>query len=182
MQQNKTALRAQLRKNRQALDANTHQTLSATICKKCISHTAFQKSQRIACYLANDGEVSTDPLIEAIWQSGKTGYLPVIDSKTRTLSFAPYTKKCAMQKNKYGILEPVDTAIHAEEIDLIIAPLVGFDTENYRLGMGGGFYDTTLASCQHKKPYFAGLAFQCQAVDTLPTEPHDQKLNAIFSA
>ena len=178
----KHSLRIALRKKRRSLAPNIHHRFSLSICKQCISSTIFQKSQHIACYLPNDGEVETCTLIKTLWQLGKQCYLPVINAKTKALHFSLYTNDCAMQKNQYGILEPSNTnTIETKQLDLIIAPLVGFDKENGRLGMGAGFYDRTLAACQTNKPAFVGLAFNCQATHTLPTEPHDAKLEAIFT-
>lgn len=179
---NKQNLRTQLRKKRCSLDTVTHQRLSTQLADKLIKTPHFQNSQTIACYLARDGEVNTQGIITAIWQQGKECFLPVIDLPSKTLSFALYTKTCSLQTNQYGIPEPRNTKIvPAEALDLIIAPLVGFDNNHHRLGMGGGFYDRTLANCKSKKPIFAGIAFSFQHLETLPHENHDAKLDFVVT-
>jgi 5-formyltetrahydrofolate cyclo-ligase len=71
----------------------------------------------------------------------------------------------------------------AKDLDSVFVPLVGFDTTLARLGQGGGFYDTTFAFRRTRKswlkPRLIGLAFACQQVDALPSEPWDLQLDAI---
>jgi 5-formyltetrahydrofolate cyclo-ligase len=75
--------------------------------------------------------------------------------------------------------------MNARWLDMLIVPLVGFDGRGRRLGMGGGFYDATLAFLRRrriwKKPYLIGLAFECQRVTEIPSEPWDIRLNAILT-
>lgn len=178
----KQLLRQQLRQKRRALDTARHQQLSTQIADNLTKTSYFQQSHSIACYLAQDGEVDTQYIIRIIWQQKKLCFLPVIDPHLKTLRFALYTENCSIRNNQYGIPEPIDTIIiPAEELDLMVAPLVGFDSDNHRLGMGGGFYDRTLAGCKHKKPVFVGLAFSFQHIEILPHEPHDAILEFIIT-
>lgn len=179
---NKQLLRQALREKRRLLDTTVHQQLSARIAANLMNNPVFQNSQEIACYLPNDHEVDTRIIIDSIWQHAKNCYLPLINPEAKTLQFALYTKECCLSENQYGILEPRKTPIVAAgDLDLMIAPLVGFDCNKHRLGMGGGFYDRTLANCDSKKPLFLGLAFTCQRVDELPNEQHDARLDFIVT-
>ena len=63
--------------------------------------------------------------------------------------------------------------------DILIAPLVGFTEHGARLGQGGGHYDRWLAD--HPGTVAIGLAWDCQKVEELPLEPHDQPLAAIVT-
>ena len=64
-------------------------------------------------------------------------------------------------------------------------PLVGFDHQGYRLGMGGGYYDATLAYMRHRrswrKPRLVGIAYECQRVEKLPHDPWDMPLDAVVT-
>ena len=96
-----------------------------------------------------------------------------------------------MVKNKYGILEPkldVRSIVSVTDIDIIFTPLVAFDEFGNRLGMGGGFYDRTLAAWyleyqQNKqaKPMPIGLAHDCQKVKAIPIENWDIPLPKIIT-
>ncbi|WP_159287438.1 5-formyltetrahydrofolate cyclo-ligase, partial [Klebsiella pneumoniae] len=112
---------------------------------------------RIALYLANDGELNTQPLIEWLWQQGKQVYLPVLHPFAKGhLLFLHYHTHTPMDKNRYGIAEPkLDQRLicPVRELDIIGTPLVAFDQSGQRLGMGGGYYDRTLA------PWFKTVSY-----------------------
>ena len=96
-----------------------------------------------------------------------------------------------MVANQYGILEPkldVRNIINVTELDIIFTPLVAFDEKGNRMGMGGGFYDRTLAKWHHAfatqplaTPYPIGLAHNCQKVDNIPTQAWDVPLPEIIT-
>ena len=91
-----------------------------------------------------------------------------------------------MTVNKFGIAEPkpdVSAIILPGQLDIIFMPLVAFDDQGQRLGMGGGFYDRTLASLPQgcNKPLLVGLAHQCQQVDMVPAEPWDVPLPRVLT-
>ncbi len=79
----------------------------------------------------------------------------------------------------FGTLAPSELAPR-EEPDIIIMPLLGFDSRGTRLGYGGGYYDRTLAGLG-KKPLLVGLAFAAQELDEIPREPHDVPLDVIVT-
>ena len=178
---NKITHRQHYRQLRRDLAREQHQQLSQQACQRLIDSTLLQDKKNIACYLAQDGEVDTTTLIQWLWQQQKHCYLPTIDRNTKVLSFACYEKDSKMQNNQYDIAEPItEKTITAEDCDAIIAPLVAFDKQGHRLGMGGGFYDRTLAKTT-RKPLFIGLAFSLQQGEKLDTETHDIKLTHIVS-
>ena len=148
----------------------------------------FQTSHRIAFYLPNDGEIDLQPLIEYAWQVNKQCFLPVIGPRnSRRLWFLPYTADIPLQVNRFGIPEPIhhrgERQFKPHALDLILLPLVAFDKNGHRLGMGGGFYDRTLAFLAHRrlwrKPHLLGTAYQFQQLKALPTQPWDIPLDGI---
>lgn len=91
-----------------------------------------------------------------------------------------------MRPNGFRIPEPqvaADLLMTPQDLDLLILPLVAFDTEGYRLGMGGGFYDRSLASISHRQhwqhPRLLGVGHAFQQLDRVPREPWDVPLSII---
>jgi len=108
--------------------------------------------------------------------------LPILDDKS--LKFAKIGKN--FRKNRFGIKEPISTdIISAEQLDIIFMPLVGFDSNKNRIGMGSGFYDRTLSFKKQqqnfKNPKLIGLAFDCQQVEQLEVQEWDVPLDVIIT-
>ena len=183
-QQFRQQLRQHIRKTRRNLTALQQQQAAQRITQQVLSFIEQHQAQHIALYLAVDGEIATQPLIEQLWQQGKNVYLPVLHPFCQGhLLFLRYLPDTPMKANTFGIFEPhlnVQNVIPLEQLDVIFTPLVAFDKQGNRLGMGGGFYDRTLQHWQQKHFIPIGLAHQCQQVDTLPVESWDMPLERIL--
>jgi len=70
--------------------------------------------------------------------------------------------------------------LRASHMDVLLLPLLGFDSQGTRLGQGGGYYDRALSHCRFR-PYRIGLGYAAQQVQTLPHEPWDQRLDAVIT-
>ena len=113
-------------------------------------------------------------------------YLPMLPRQGRVMRFGRFSRNTRMTRNCYGIAEPRDARpLRARQLDLLLMPLVGFDHQGYRLGMGGGYYDATLAFMRHRrlwrKPRLVGVAYECQGVENLPHDPWDMPLDAVLT-
>lgn len=180
------SLRREMRQRRRALSFEQQQQAAEQLCKRLSHQPLFLRSQRIAFYLPNDGEIDPMPLLHLAWQQGKQCYLPVLmPDGENSLCFIRYDKHTTLIQNRFGIAEP-DTKnaeqILAQDLDLVLMPLVAFDASGNRMGMGGGFYDRTFAFKQHRPghhPYLLGLAHSCQQVDQLHSEHWDIPLHGI---
>ena len=186
--QKKKTLRQTLRKTRKALSESQQKAASQGLLKNLLAHPAYQNSQHIAVYLAADGEINPQPLVQDAWKQGKQVYLPVVDPKgTHTLTFLLWQENTVMVENKYGIPEPdssLYTALPTQELDLVLLPLTGFDETGRRMGMGGGYYDRTFSfidkgNAESQQPQLIGLAHECQKVDNIPSEDWDIPLTGI---
>jgi len=150
--------------------------------------TQFQYSRRIAFYLGNDGEIDPAPLLSLAQAAGKACYLPVLHPlKFNRLHFARYQSEEQLEPNRFGIPEPSlkrAKIAPAWALDLILLPLVAFDKKGHRMGMGGGFYDRTLAFAQKNKqhcPQLIGLAHSFQQVENIEANHWDIPMNAIIT-
>lgn len=186
------ALRQEIRIKRLQLSTIAQQKQALLLREKLVCQINVTQTKHVAIYLANDGEIETMPFIEWCWQQKISVYLPVIHPFSKgQLLFLAFTKTTNLVKNEYGILEPkldVRRIIELSKLDIIYTPLVAFDPHGNRLGMGGGFYDRTLA-CWYRqyeknkqaKPFPIGLAHDCQLVDKIPNEIWDIPLPKIIT-
>lgn len=174
----KPQLRQHFRQKRKQLNRYQQRVASQSLCKQLLHHRVFHKSRHIALYLPNDGEIDPTPIIEQSKNTNKIFYLPVI-LRSKQLVFAPYrSSDTPMKKNRFGILEPSKTQglKQGNQLDLVLMPLVAFDKNGGRLGMGGGFYDRTFAFKQRQKsrpPKLVGVAHHIQEATALTVEHWD---------
>lgn len=152
-----------------------------------MTHPEIIRAESVAVFLSFDGELDTSPLIQQLWQQGKRVYLPVLHPFCAGhLLFLRYAPDTELVRNHLKIMEPrldVRQVLPLPQLDILLTPLVAFDHQGQRLGMGGGFYDRTL---QYRKqmsrgPYPIGLAHDCQQVDALPVESWDIPLPEIIT-
>lgn len=182
-------IRKRIRTARQSLSPHEVESKSASICKQLAKSPEYRASNRIAIYLSNDNEAQPEQLLPQAWRLKKTFYLPILKPKPFTgLWFGRYDQNSRLVSNYYGIPEPLfsqKTVIPAWTLDIAFIPLVAFDLNGNRLGMGGGFYDRAFSYLhqrqQLKKPRLIGLAFECQKVDKLPSQPWDVPLDGIIT-
>ena len=179
-------LRQQIRKTRANLTALQQQQAEDSITQQALALIEAQNAQHIALYVSFDGEISTEKLIKTLWAQDKHVYLPVLHPfNPNHLLFLRYLPDTPMLKNKFGIWElklNVQNVLPLDELDILFTPLVAFDKQGNRLGMGGGFYDRTLQNWQNSSFIPVGLAHQCQQVEQLPTEAWDVPLHRILVA
>lgn len=166
------SLRQSLRQARRAMDLREHAQRSSEAAFHLTQHRLFHSAQHIACYLPSDAELDPTSMMAKAWAMGKTVYLPVLSIHHHNhLHFLPYTAGDKLQPNRFGIPEPVGRGrgmIKLTQLDLVLTPLVGFDAQGNRLGMGGGFYDRSFAFLRRRqswrKPRLLGVAFDLQEV------------------
>ena len=180
-------LRKQLRQARRALSEDA-QTSAATELHHRISQLPqWSTAQTISSYLCFDGEISTQPLHLLAWQQTKTVVLPVLEpTNSGQLLFQEYCADSPMQTNKFGIAEPIldhHNRVNLSTIDMMLVPLVGFDKHANRMGMGGGFYDRTLAKIYQNtpRPLLVGVAHSCQEVAQLTPAEWDIPMDYIVT-
>ncbi len=175
------ALRRKLRQARRQLTPAQQRLAASRLYRQLAQHPVFRRARHIALYLPNDGEIDPGLLLRAAQRRGKATYLPVLNPWPRTrMVFQRINPGERLRRNRFGIFEPVIRSARQRRIwalDLLLMPLVGFDGKGGRLGMGGGFYDRSLAyramRKKSHKPTLLGLAHECQRVDQLPLESWD---------
>jgi len=168
------------------MSAESRDIASAKICSTLIRSHQFFAAKSIACYLPMADEVDPTRIIERAWCAKKRIFCPVI-AKSGKMFFRRLEPDTTLRQNRFGLWEPIDgEIIAARQLDLVITPLVAFDDENNRIGMGGGYFDRYFAfqkrSTRWLRPKLIGLAFDCQKVEKIVANPWDIRLCAVISA
>jgi len=186
--QSSAEIRQLKRTQRRALSTSAQWQHSRTLCQNASKEKIYRCSKTVAFYLANDGEIDPSQLIEHAWFLGKEVYLPILSPLKNSLYFAPFQMDSQLRLNRFDIPEPVCHPSQwktASQLDLLFLPLVAFDPTGNRIGMGGGFYDRTLAFLQHRryrrKPVLVGLAHELQKVTQLDVQSWDIPLDLIMT-
>jgi len=166
-------IRKQIRRQRQQLSEAQRRDATLAITNNLARTPLFRQSRLIAGFIANDGEPDLEPLMQLAWARHKQWHLPIIGMPNL---------------NRYGIPEPT-IALHQTTpswgLDLVLMPLVAFDADGNRLGMGKGYYDRTLKFLRHRhhwrKPRLVGIAYEFQKLEQLPQQSLDIPLDAIVT-
>ena len=180
-------IRKTIRSKRRALTSTQQQTAAENLASLISQQNFFLRAKRIGIYIANDGEIDPSLLMGIALNANKACYLPIIHPlQFNRLYFGQYRDGDELKTNRFGILEPQFSATTIAPIwtlDLILLPLVAFDRSGSRIGMGGGFYDRTLAACanQPRKPNLIGLAHGCQEVENISQQGWDIPLDQIIT-
>ena len=181
-------IRQQLRQQRRMLSLTERKQAARKLCARLTNSPLFLRSQRVACYLANDGEMDLQPVMSRIWWMKKECYLPVIRRLNHNrLGFVHYVETEKLVQNRYNIPEPKNPNQQTPPwaLNLLLLPLVAFDSNGNRLGMGGGYYDRTLAFLRRREqwhtPRLIGVAYDFQRVENLASEPWDIPLDGVVT-
>ncbi|RKS61962.1 5-formyltetrahydrofolate cyclo-ligase [Serratia plymuthica] len=183
--QQRQNIRNLIRQRRRALSPEQQHDFALQIADRIAAHPRILAAQSVAVFLSFDGELDTGPSIERLWRQGLQVYLPVLHPfSAGNLLFLRYTPDTLLVNNRFNILEPqldVRHVLPVGELDVVLTPLVAFDSAGQRLGMGGGFYDRTLQNWQLTGLYPIGLAHDCQQVEKVPVEHWDIPLPEIIT-
>lgn len=172
----RSRLRKALRQARRSLDEESRAVGERAMCRRILGLGAYRQARTVAVYYAFDGEPSIARVAEAAARHGKRVYAPVI--VRQHMFFAPIGRGALLRSNVFGIPEPaLERLIDARYLDLVLAPLVGFDERGVRMGMGRGYYDRAFRFLRHRKswtrPKLVGVAWSFQQVAVLPKQPWD---------
>ncbi len=135
----------------------------------------------VAGYWPMGDESDPRGLMASLAARGHALALPRIEARSRPLVFHRWRESDALIAHALGMSEPrADSEILVP--DVLLVPLLGFDTSGHRLGYGGGYYDRTLDALRANANVRAvGIAYAGQEMETLPREPHDHRLDMIVT-
>ena len=181
----KREIRTYIRACKAALTPESVETYSARLTELFTAQEFFRDAQVLYAYLAFNQELRTDALIRRAWADGKRVAVPRVLGK-RQMEFYYIDSFEGLITSSYGIPEPPEDPekLADEKEVLLLMPGVAFDRAHNRVGYGGGFYDCYLERKEAEGTGFlkVALAYDFQILDSIPTQPHDRKLDYILTA
>jgi 5-formyltetrahydrofolate cyclo-ligase len=183
-------LRSELRSRRRAIQGTARERKARQLALRIDALGLLRAGSRVGLYLATTEELDTIPLLQLALRRGCRVALPrVVHRRADRMRFFDFTgdmRPAHIRRGAFGIREPQGGALRAaRELDVVFMPLVGFDLQGNRMGMGRGYYDRHFAfrlrHRQYRRPLLVGLAYAVQQVPALPDAMHDVPLDAIVT-
>lgn len=132
----------------------------------------------ISLYWPFRGELDLRGWMARADELGARVALPLVVAKAQPLVFRQWRPGCRMERGVWNIPAPANGDVLTP--DVVLAPLVGFDADSYRLGYGGGFFDRTLAALSPRARAI-GVGHPVAAIPTIYPQPHDVPMDAIVT-
>ena len=161
---------------------SSHPTAAQICADNAEMIMALYAPSMVAAYWPIRTELDPIPLLQAFMRLGTKACLPVTPAEGQPLRFHLWDGQAALEDGPYGTKQP-SSSLPIALPDLILAPLLAFDADCWRLGYGGGFYDRTLAALEAKghKAHVIGIAYDEQQVEQVPKGLYDRALSAILT-
>jgi 5,10-methenyltetrahydrofolate synthetase len=171
-------LRARLIDARLGISAEEHERSSRSIVNRIEGILGSLPPQTLSAYWPFKAEVDLRPMMEQLQARGWVTALPSVVRRRSPLEFLQWTAGMEMDLGPYDIPVPRNRKIVRPNV--VVAPLVAFDRNNYRLGYGSGYFDITLAALQ-PPPLTIGVGFEITSVETIHPLPTDIPLDLIVT-
>jgi 5-formyltetrahydrofolate cyclo-ligase len=178
----KVELRRDLRNRLLAISPEQRKEKSRRACRNLIATDQFQNASIVMLFLSLPHEVDTSEAILQAWQLGKTVAVPKISWQQRHMIPVQITSlETGFSTSAGGLRNPVaGVPIPFGQIDLVVAPALGFDRRGNRLGRGGSFYDRFFAN-KEVTASRCGLVFAEQVVDAIPITASDEPVEFVVT-
>jgi len=182
--------RKRLRALRRDLPDDEREAAGRAIRRELRHLRVWRPGRRVAVFLGMPDEVDLRPCFPEAWRRGVRLYVPrILSLRHGAMAFVPYDRDARLEANWFGIDEPVTPIgrrVSALQLDTILVPLVGFDAQCHRLGMGAGFYDRALQRRRDRaqpfrRPRLVGVAYSIQQLDRIEPAPWDVALDMVVT-
>lgn len=177
----KARLRTEIKEYRRSISVSDKNILDGKVFDNLLKSGLIENRKLVLAYISTEIEVGTRSIIDFCLENGIGVAVPRCSGK-RKMDFFMYSHSAIMEKSPFGILEPVpEKCIPVTDFygALCIVPGLAFDRYGYRLGYGGGFYDSFLEKEQGLVT--VGICYHENIFDKLPTGDFDKKVNFIVT-
>lgn len=178
----KKAIRAHVLAARDALPPGVRARFAESVAASVLSSAQFKHASTVLAYASFGSELSTDAILQRTLAEGKSLVLPRVAKGVAQLQLHRVDKLDQLVGGAWGIREPrYDApAMRLDDIDFMLVPGVAFDLAGFRIGYGGGYYDRLLAAANPTTTRLS-IAFDCQLIDAVPNEVHDERVDIIVT-
>ena len=177
----KKLLRDRMKSYRKALSAEEKAKLDGGVLENVLQSGELSRHKLVLCYISTDIEVDTKGILSCCLDNCIPVAVPRCTGK-RKMDFYYYNRDSVMEVSKYGITEPVpekNTLVTDFDGALCIVPALAYDRNGYRLGYGGGFYDTFIE--KHDNMTTMGICYSGNILEAVPTGPHDRCVDILIT-
>lgn len=181
-EQQKRALRAELRERRQILSQAQRDEAAAGLAAQLDALLDVHGARSVSCFLSTTTEPGTMPFVQAAVRRGIRVLLP-ISRADGLLDWAVADDSAPVGEGLFGLPEPTGEVlgpIAVNDVDLMLIPAAAVDRDGTRLGWGRGYFDKTLGSMERRPPVYA-VIYDSEVLDSLPREVHDQPVDGIVT-
>jgi 5-formyltetrahydrofolate cyclo-ligase len=172
------AKRAELLARRQSLRLHDRDAFAESLTAHLLAALDLNAYSVLGIYWPIRGELDLRDLARRHVKAGRAAALPVVVKKAAPVEFWQWEPGSALQRGLWNIPVPVERRCLVP--DALLIPLVGYDTEGFRLGYGGGYYDRTLATLT-PRPLCIGVGYDEAALATIQPQPHDIPMDMIVT-
>lgn len=172
------AERERLRAQRNALDSGQRAAARDRVIAQLDDLLRRCEVSVLGAYWPIHHEIDLRAWLRQLADDGLSIALPVIRVRNQPLGYSRWRPGQALRRGTWGIAEPdVDDWL---EPQLVLAPLIGVDQQQYRLGNGGGYFDRSLAAAQ-PRPRAVGVGYQCARIASIYPQPHDIAMDFVVT-
>lgn len=173
----KEELRRDMKALRENLGADARTRIDVAIATKLRELPQYAIAPLVLTYLSVGSEVDTREIIRNAWDDGKTIAIPRCVPGSRAMEWHAIESFDGLERKAFGIEEPpanpqtLVSPAQPDSLSIALVPALSYDAFGFRLGYGGGYYDTFL-------PGFPGISIGlCRnaqmSTTPLPTDVHD---------
>jgi len=164
--------------SRLALAVNVRQAKGEQAKQNMLAAVDLKRYSTLGIYWSMRGEIDVRDIARQHIEAGGSVALPVVVEKSAPVEFWKWRPGMGMRRGVWNIPVPMTREVLIPEA--LIVPLVGFDSERYRLGYGGGYYDRTLAALA-RRPFCVGLGYADAQLPSIFPQAHDIPMDIIVT-
>lgn len=163
---------------RQSWDPQLRRRLGRAVCEQLLQLDEVKGARTFGIYWPIRAEIDVRGIATTLAEAGMTIAMPVIEQKATPLHFWRWDPGMDMQPGFWNI--PIPAEKRVVHPDVVLAPMIGFDGANYRLGYGGGYFDRTLAAAS-PRPLAIGVGYSDTRLETIYPQAHDIPMDRIVT-